>query len=164
MANSGSAMARRALDRRIKDLIAGDVNLTRPAGGWIRAVREAIGMSAEQFGQRLGTTRQAVHQLERSEVDDGIRLDSLRRAAEALNCRFVYAFVPTASLEDSVWRRAVAIASRELSPIDQTMLLENQELVFAERSAQVQERARELVASRQLWERSALDAPEARGG
>ena len=157
MANSNASMARRALDRRIKDLFSDDGMQTRPAGGWIRAVREAIGMTTEQLARRLGTTRQAVHQLERSELADRIRIESLRRAAEALDCRLIYAFVPTTSIEDSAWRRAVAIAARELAPVDQTMLLEDQELLATERSAQVQERARELLDSRSLWEWSSVD-------
>jgi predicted DNA-binding mobile mystery protein A len=121
------------------------------AGGWIRAVRQALGMSTVQLGRRLGVTRQTVLSLERLELDDGIRLSSLRRAAEAMDCHLVYAFVPHASLEDSVQRQATRVAAAELGRVNQTMLLEAQGVDDDEADQQLRERAQTLVGHRRLW-------------
>ena len=74
----------------------------RPRGGWVRAVRDALGMNTRQLAQRLGVTHNAVVDLERSEVAGVAKLEALRRADEALDCDLVYALVPRTTLEDTV--------------------------------------------------------------
>jgi predicted DNA-binding mobile mystery protein A len=103
-----------------------DVPASPPSRGWLRAIRETLGMPRAELARRLGVTGQAIANLERSEADGSIRLDSLRRAAEALDCRLVYALVPNASLDDIVDRRAHEIARRQVSRVQHTMLLEDQ--------------------------------------
>jgi predicted DNA-binding mobile mystery protein A len=152
MATQQTAIARRVLDRRLRGLRNQEEAMARPAGGWIRAVRQALGMSTDQLGERLGTTRQAVLSLESSELHDGIRLSSLRRAAEAMDCRLVYAFVPHISLEQSVQQQAMRVAAAESGRVDQTMLLEDQRLDEEEARQQLQERAADLVGHRRLWD------------
>jgi predicted DNA-binding mobile mystery protein A len=153
MATQQAALARRVLDRRLRGLGGENEEATaRPGGGWIRAVREALGMSTAQLGRRLGVTRQAVLSLERSELDDGIRISSLRRAAEAMDCHLVYAFVPHTSLEESVQQQAMRVAAAELRRVDQTMLLEAQRVDDNEASQQLRERATALVGNRRLWD------------
>jgi predicted DNA-binding mobile mystery protein A len=146
-------LARRVLDRRLRGLRDEQaLATTRPAGGWIRAVRQALEMSTEQLGKRLGMTRQAVLSLERSELDDGIRLSSLRRVAEAMDCHLVYAFVPDTSLEESVQEQAMRVARAELGRVGQTMLLEAQRVDDEESGQQLRERAAALVGNRRLWD------------
>lgn len=123
----------------------------KPAGGWIKAIREALGMSGDQLARRLGVTRFAVRSLEQQERDEGIRLSSLRRAAEALDCRLVYAFVPNKSLENMVGDRAELVARRRLAGVQQTMALEDQALEDDELDAQTARLARTLTNSRDLW-------------
>jgi DNA-binding XRE family transcriptional regulator len=62
--------------------------------GWIQHTRNKFRLTADNLGKKLGVTRQAVGALEKSERDGGIRLSSLQKAAEALNCEFVYYFTP----------------------------------------------------------------------
>jgi predicted DNA-binding mobile mystery protein A len=106
-------------------------------------------------GSGLGTTRQAVSLLEHSELDETIRLASLRRAAEALNCSFVYAFVPNNSLEEAVQRQARTVASAELARVDQTMLLEAQRLDDVDAEEMLADRVAELVDTPGLWRQQA---------
>ena len=76
-----------------------DANLpARPSSGWIKAIREGIGMTATHLAARLGVATSTVTRLETSEADDTITLASLRRAAEALNCELQYSLVPRLSL------------------------------------------------------------------
>ena len=100
--------------------------LARPPRGWVRAVRDALGMSAAALAARLGTTAGAVTRLEQSEAADRIRLDTLRRAADALGCDLVYLLVPRRPLNAIVRDRARELAHRQVSAVEQTMRLEDQ--------------------------------------
>jgi predicted DNA-binding mobile mystery protein A len=66
----------------------------RPERGWIRAVREARGVSTGELGRILGVSRQLPLQFEKAEADDSITLKSLRKVADALDCDLVYALMP----------------------------------------------------------------------
>jgi predicted DNA-binding mobile mystery protein A len=70
------------------------LKLPRPQKGWIRALREAMGVSYTELGERLQASRSLAAQQEKAEVDDRITLKSLRACAAALDCDLVYAFVP----------------------------------------------------------------------
>jgi predicted DNA-binding mobile mystery protein A len=100
--------------------------LARPPRGWVRAIREALGMSATVLAARLGTTAGAVTRLEQSEAADRIRLDTLRRAADALGCDLVYLLVPRRPLTAIVHERARELARSQAAAIEQTMRLEDQ--------------------------------------
>jgi predicted DNA-binding mobile mystery protein A len=100
--------------------------LARPSHGWVRAIRDALGMSAAALAARLGTTAGAVTRLEQSEAADRIRLDTLRRAADALGCDLVYLLVPRQRLAATVRERARELAHWQVVATEQTMRLEDQ--------------------------------------
>jgi len=100
--------------------------LARPPRGWVRTVREALGMSAAALASRLGTTAGAVIRLEQSEAADRARLETLRRAADALGCDLVYLFVPRRPLTSVVRDRARQLAHGQVAAVEQTMRLEDQ--------------------------------------
>jgi predicted DNA-binding mobile mystery protein A len=81
---------------RVLDSFRAAQALPRPPKGWIRAIREAMGVSAGDVGRILGTSRQLPLQFEKAEADDTITLKSLRSVAKALKCDLVYALVPRA--------------------------------------------------------------------
>jgi predicted DNA-binding mobile mystery protein A len=62
--------------------------------GWLRAIRQAVGVRVEEAAERQGVCRWEVFRLEKAEQTGRIRLESLRRAAEAMDCELVYALVP----------------------------------------------------------------------
>ena len=98
----------------------------RPPKGWIRAIRDALGMTTAQFARRLGMAQPSVIALEKSEASNRITLRTLERAAEALGCRVVYALVPEKPLAETVRERAGLVAARKLAAVEQTMKLEDQ--------------------------------------
>ena len=53
----------------------------------IRTTREELGLTGAQLGERLGVTVGAVSQMERSERDGRIKLDTLERALDAMGRR-----------------------------------------------------------------------------
>src|SRR6185436_690079 len=79
-----------------------------PDGGWVRAVRLALGMSAEQLARRVGVSRATIAALERSEERGRITLASLEKLARGLGCRVAYALIPEVSTSVSGVRRARA--------------------------------------------------------
>jgi predicted DNA-binding mobile mystery protein A len=126
----------------------------RPPDGSIKATREALGMSLRQLAKRMGLTTASAAGLEEREVSSSITLRSLSRAAEALNCRLVYALVPKESLEAVVRRQAELAADRILSRVNATMALEDQSSDSETRNQQRDDLVDELVRTtpRDLWD------------
>jgi len=123
--------------------------LARPPRGWVRAVREALGMSAAALAARLGTTAGAVTRLEQSEAADRIRLDTLRRAADALGCDLVYLLIPRRPLTAVVQERARELARAQVAAVEQTMLLEDQ---ATGQTSELEDRLAERLLERgSLW-------------
>ena len=98
----------------------------RPPKGWVRAVRDALGMTTAQLGRRIGVSQSRIPELEQAEVTGSITLNSLGRAAEALGCRVVYLLIPDNPLEETVRNRARELADRRLASVEHTMRLEDQ--------------------------------------
>src|SRR5271154_677179 len=114
-----------------------------PVRGWIKAIREALGMSTAQLAQRLRIKQPSLVQLEQSEARGTIELRTLRRVAEALDCTVVYALVPNKPLETMVRDRARAFARKRREFVEHSMLLENQKVASKNIEAQLDEIIRE---------------------
>lgn len=150
MKKSARQRARRRLDERLSGLKPED-RLRPPPKGWIRAVRDALGMTGVQLAKRLGVRPQTVEAIEKSEASGSIQLSTLRRAAEALDCTLVYALVPKTSLEGAVDQRARKIAMRDLARVAHTMRLEAQQTGDADMEARIEAYIRDNVKERDLW-------------
>ena len=125
MRNDFRQLRSKQLDRALAPLRS--VNVPRPPKGWIRAIREALGLSSAQLAERMKANRSLIVQQEKAEADDRITLKSLRAFANALDCDLVYAFVPRAgSLQELVDARARATAKTNVLGVEHTMALENQ--------------------------------------
>ena len=115
------------LDRRFQELTP-ITRMNRPPRGWIRSIREALGMTTGQFAKRLGVRQPRVIEMERGEATGNITVQSLERAAEAMGCRLVYVLVPNKSLTKMLEERAFELARKKLASVEQTMRLEDQEV------------------------------------
>jgi len=83
----------------------------RPPEGWLRAMRLAVGIPAEEIAEKMGFTEKMVFQMERAEQRRSISLERLERMARAVGCDLVYGLVPwERSLED----RAMELVEREV--------------------------------------------------
>jgi predicted DNA-binding mobile mystery protein A len=142
--------ARQRLDDRLGPLKPAE-RFRAPPKGWVRAIRDALGMTGVQFAKRLCISPQSVEALEKSEASRAIKLDTLRRAAEALDCTLVYALVPNDSLEGAVRTRARKIALRDLGRVAHTMRLEAQETGDAALEARIEAYIRDVLKERDLW-------------
>jgi len=119
-------LARKHLDHKLEPVRGMLALLTPPSTGWLRAIRHALGMSSAQLADRMGISQSGVVRLELSEKRGTISVNTLRKAAEALDCTVVYALVPNKALESVVFDRANDIAARLLARVNHSMLLESQ--------------------------------------
>ena len=126
----------------------------RPSDGWVRTIRESLGMTTAQFSKRLGVIQQRVSALEKAEQDGAIKIKSLEKAAEALNCRLVYFLLPEMPLEEMLRKRAEMIATKRIVELAHSMELEAQPISPAEQRRQIEELARDLLAHnhKTLWD------------
>ncbi|MEM7219924.1 MAG: mobile mystery protein A [Pseudomonadota bacterium] len=147
------ALARKHLDKKLSPL-RGSHALARPPKGWVKVIRDALGMTAEQLALRIGVTKPRIYEIERSEASNSITLESLERAAHAMDCQLVYAFVPREPLEDTINNRAQRIARKRIEAASHTMALEDQAVESDVREQQIRALAAELLQGRasQIWE------------
>jgi len=147
-------MATEQLDRRLADLTRYATAAARPSRGWVRAIRDGLGMTATQLARRMGVSQPRISELERGEASGNITLQSLERAAEAMGCRVVYALVPVTPLTDQLTERASALAAARLASVEQTMRLEDQSVADPARRAEAHARlvAELLRRPARLWD------------
>ena len=149
-----AALARKNLERRLAPLR--EMSLTAPSRGWLRAIREALGMQALQLANRLNVVPSRITTLEKAEAHGSVTLKSLREAAEAMDCMLVYAIVPKRPMDEILRVRAEEKADRELARLNHTMGLENQALRPEDLKAARARKIAELIegAPRRLWDES----------
>jgi predicted DNA-binding mobile mystery protein A len=127
---------------------------SRPMGGWLRAIRETLGMTTRQLAKRIGITQSAVVDTERTEAKGDITLATLQRYAAALDCELRYALVPKRSLQEMVDERAERIARDQVSRVRHSMALENQQTSQEHSEREVEDLRRKLLEGKRsrLWQ------------
>ncbi len=145
-----STLARRRLDERLKAFAGLGA---APPLGWVRALRDALGLTGAQLARRLGIRPASLSELEKNEAKGAITLATLKRAAEALDCKLVYALVPNQSLEKTVDEAARAAAQKELVAALQTMELETQGLRASDKREMLEALAADIAkkGGKRLW-------------
>ena len=141
------------LDKRLSKLRP-LADAAKPARGWIRAVREALGMTTGQLATRMKVSQPRIVELEKAESTGNFTMQSLERAAEALGCRVVYALVPLKPLTTALEDRALQVAERQLSSVEQTMRLEAQGVDDDEQRKRTRQRLADELLRRpaRLWD------------
>lgn len=123
-----------------------------PRTGWIKAIRTSLGISDRAFAKRLGIIHGSLQELERNEQSGSVGLESLRRAAEALESDLVYAIVPRQKLRETISARAREVARQQIIPIAKSMSLEDQSMTKKQIERQIDELSRELQSRPgELW-------------
>lgn len=82
------------LDQRIHTLRPAEKAAVKPSLGWLRAVRNAMGRSQADVAKKLGVSKQSYAEMETAEAEDRVTLQSLHRAAAAMDCELVYFLIP----------------------------------------------------------------------
>jgi len=126
-----------------------------PQKGWVRAIRNALNMNCRQFAKRLKLSdRSSVTLLERNENTGSATIKTMRHAAEALDCVFVYGLVPYSSLKDTIRKQAENVAKQRTAKTTQSMLLEAQQLTSEEEQKVLRSMVDELIKNmpKTLWD------------
>jgi predicted DNA-binding mobile mystery protein A len=75
----------------------------RPTHGWIHTIRKLLNIKTSQLSKKIGVSQQAISQFEKQELQNTITLKTLHSTAEALDCTFIYAFIPIEkTLQDTI--------------------------------------------------------------
>jgi predicted DNA-binding mobile mystery protein A len=149
--NKLSKPKRRILDQKL--LQYSKINFAVPKNGWIKAVREALGMSTAQLGERMKIAASNITILENREISKTTTLETMERAATAMGCKFVYALVPSTSLEEVVQIQAKKSAKALIQEIHHHMKLEKQKVNSEVEKEQVDDLAEEILnkMDSRLW-------------
>jgi predicted DNA-binding mobile mystery protein A len=155
MMKNRTKLVRKQLDKTLLEFRP-ILGIQIPQKGWIRAIRDSLGMSGRQLADRLGVTRQRVSEIERDELTGSVSIKSMRKVADRLDCVFVYAFVPRISLEHTVHYRVKQVAEELLKRASQSMLLEGQELNEDDESEALSDMVEEMIENlpSTLWDDS----------
>jgi predicted DNA-binding mobile mystery protein A len=141
--------ARAALERDLR--LHRDKPTIAPRSGWLRAIRDSLGMSTNDLARRVGLSKGRISQIERAERERTLTLATLDRVAAALGCRVEYVLVPYQPLDEMVWEQARTKAVAEIAGVDHTMALEDQRPDADAARELVDEAARHYVDKRGLW-------------
>lgn len=144
---------RQQLDKNLAGLKSANTQV--PVKGWIRAIREALGMSGRQLAQRLKVSQPRIPRLEQDELTGSVTIKTMQQVAEALDCTFVYALVPRTSLEDTLREQARMVAQDRIERVAHSMLLEAQSLSAEEQQRSLETAIDELIREmpKELWDK-----------
>ena len=118
-------IAIRALDKKTSQLPA-DKNIIARGKSWIQTIRCAVGMTALQLAHRTGVTQPRISAMERNEKN--LKITTMEKIAESLNCDFVYYFKPKSSFQEWVTVQAQKKAQEIIKTVNVNMALENQNI------------------------------------
>jgi predicted DNA-binding mobile mystery protein A len=126
-----------------------------PPIGWIKAIRNGIGMSMEQLGKKLSITKQGVMDIEKREKEGAITIKSMQEIAKAMDMKLIYGFVPNeGDLEQMIETRAIEMAKKIVARTSNTMKLEDQANSKERIEKAIKERASEIINNtpKILWD------------
>lgn len=98
--------------------------IERPKQGWLKTIREFLGMTTTQLAKKIDVSQPRVINMEKNEQN--IKISTMERIADALNCDFVYALVPRENIDDIIYNQAKKKALKILNKVNKNMGLENQ--------------------------------------
>ena len=102
----------------------GKVMIARPQQGWLKTIREIFGMTTTQLAKRLEISQPRIVAMEKNERN--VKISTMERIADTLNCDFSYAFVPRENIDDIIYNQAKKKAKKILDKVNKNMGLENQ--------------------------------------
>ncbi len=140
--------------RRLDSVLAGVHLPQRPPNGWIKEIRQLLGVPERVLGRVLKIDQSTIARLEKSEAAETISMKRLSEIANAMNCELRYVLVPRIPLQQFIREQALKSARKTLKSVDRSMSLEDQKTSSKELEQQIQDLADELVAKgdSSIWE------------
>ena len=126
-----------------------------PVRGGLRSVREALGMSSKQLAGRLGVSGPRITSLEKSEQSGSATIKTMRQAAEALDCVFVYAVIPREDFNATIHGQAKTLARSRMNNVSHSMLLEAQQLSDSDQQKAFATEVEKIMQTmpKELWDK-----------
>ena len=140
---------------RLLSQYRGLIDVKGPRLGWVRAIREALGMSSPQLAKRMRIkAAQSVEDMQKDEVSGTIKLRTLSKLAEALDCQLVYALVPRKPLQELRRDRASVVARQQIGRVSHSMNLEEQGVSAEAEQSELNRRIDKLLYGnpKKLWD------------
>lgn len=147
---------RRVLNKKLERFFEFRNLFLRPPSGWLRLIRESLGLSTTQLAKRLNLAQSTIAELEAREKKGNVSIEMLQRTANAMDCEFVYVILPkNKSLDKILELRARRAAERIIANVSHSMKLEDQEVSKQEKEAQIVSLAHELkeALDPRLWDK-----------
>lgn len=119
--------------------------ISMPPEGWVRTMRNALGMSGLQLAHRVSVTKARISRVEHDELRGNVTLKSMQSMAKAMNCRFVYAIVPEQEVESLIKKQATEKAREQVAAASAHMALEAQTLSDEMLGLEVERIAKEII-------------------
>lgn len=141
----------RQIDKQIKPF----KNFIVPSEGWIRTIRKALGINTRQLGEKTGVSGERIVRIEADELENKLTMATLQKMAEAMNCKFVYAFIPDDNLDKIIERAARDKAKAQMDRISHSMALEDQKTESKELKEQIDILTEEYLRGnlKNIWEK-----------
>ncbi len=142
-------LALNQIEKRLKRLrmVLGDAQVSP---GWIYFMRHALGLTLEKLGLRANLSKASIQQAETREMQGRITLATLKKLAHAMDCEFIYAFVPNRELKAFLFERAYKKAEGIIKNADVHMTLENQKVTEG-MELRIKRLAQELMNNGDVW-------------
>lgn len=141
----------RQIDKQVKPFR----NFIIPNIGWIRTIRKALGINTRQLGERTGVSSERIVRIEADELESKLTMATLEKMAEAMNCKFVYAFVPDDNLDKIIEKSARDKAKTQMFRVSHSMALEDQKIDSKEMKEQIDILTEEYLRGniKNIWEK-----------
>lgn len=68
---------------------------------WLRAARQAQNLKGVELAKRMGVSPARISMMEGDELRGAVTIKMMQKAAQALDCEFVYAVIPKNALKTS---------------------------------------------------------------
>jgi predicted DNA-binding mobile mystery protein A len=137
------------IDRRFESLRAMKEK-SQVREGWIKFMRNALGMTINDLAKLLSLSRMRVMQAERGEIEGKLTIATLKKMAEAMDCELVYSFVPKKDIRTTIHDKAVEKATGIINSAELHMKLEDQN-VSGNKKERIERLAKKLLDSGDIW-------------
>lgn len=123
------------------------------AEGWIKLMRQALGMSGAQLARKMGVSRALVSNTENAETEGRVTIKKMQKIAESMECEFIYCIIPKGEIQTILTQRATQKAQSIVDRTNHHMSLEAQELTNEQTNSEVERLTSEILKhkSSDLW-------------
>lgn len=96
--------------------------------GWIKYMRSVLGMTLKDLAKLTNLSIPGIADAEKREQKGKITIENLSKLADAMECDFVYGFIPKEDIQAILKRKSIQKAKESILQADIHMELEDQQV------------------------------------